>query len=164
MIQYRSAEKSDKAAIDRILESSFTRIYAYYAKKSFAGLENALVAVNDADVIGIINWRVYTVPATTIGYLFWLAVLPGYRRRGIGWDLTKQALQIIYKNNGPVDIYTAAEKKNNISENLLEQEGFAMVDKKEVRRHYGKNYAALFGDMMVMPWECLYVKRGAVEA
>ena len=26
-----------------------------------------------------------------------------------------------------------------------------MVDKKKIRRHYGKNYAALFGDMMVMP-------------
>jgi ribosomal protein S18 acetylase RimI-like enzyme len=158
MMQFRSAEKSDKAAIDRILDSSFTRIYAYYAKKSFTSLENALVAVNDAEVIGIINWRIYTAPAKTIGYLFWLAVLPGYRREGIGSDLTKQAIQIIYKNNGPIDIYTAAEKKNKISKNLVEKEGFAMADKKKIRLYYGKNYAGLFGEMMVMPWEVLFVK------
>jgi N-acetylglutamate synthase-like GNAT family acetyltransferase len=163
MIQIRSAEKSDKKVIEGILESSFTRIYAYYARKSFASLENTLVAVENSEVIGVINWRVYTVPTITIGYLFWLAVHPGFRGKGVGSDLTKKAIQTIYENNGPIDIYTAAEKKNKISENLLEQEGFAMVDKKNIRQQYGKNHAALFGEMMVMPWECLYVKRaGAV--
>jgi N-acetylglutamate synthase-like GNAT family acetyltransferase len=163
MMQFRSAEKSDKAAIDRILDSSFTRIYAYYAKKSFAGLENTLVAVNDAEVIGVINWRVYSVPKISIGYLFWLAVLPGYRRKRIGLDLMKQAMQIIYKKNGAIDIYAAAEKKNKISRNMAEKEGFAMVDKKKIRLHYGKNYAALFGEMMVMPWEVLFVKHAAAR-
>lgn len=164
MMQFRSAVESDKKAINRILDSSFTRIYAYYAKKSFSSLENTLVAVNDAEVIGVINWRVYTVPTITIGYLFWLAVLPGYRKKGIGSDLMKQAIQFIYQNNGPIDIYTAAEKKNKISINLVEKEGFAMADKKKIRLHYGKDFAALFGEMMVMPWECLYVKRGAAGA
>jgi GNAT superfamily N-acetyltransferase len=163
MMQFRSAEKSDKKAIDGILDSSFTRIYAYYAKKSFASLENTLVAVNDAEVIGVINWRVYTAPTITIGYLFWLAVLPGYRKKGIGSDLMRQAIQFIYQKNGPIDIYTAAEKKNKISINLIEKEGFTMVIKKEIRQQYGKNYAALFGEMMVMPWECLYVKRAIAE-
>ena len=149
--------------MDGILASSFTRIYAYYAKKSFISLANSLVAGNNAEVIGVINWRIYTVPTITIGYLFWLAVLPGFRRKGIGLGLTKQALQTIYENNGPIDIYTAAEKKNKISENLLEQEGFAMVDKKEIRQHYGKNYAALFGEMMMMPWERLYIKHPGAE-
>ena len=164
MIQFRSAEKSDKMAIDGILDSSFTRIYAYYAKKSFASLENTLVAVNDAEVIGVINWRVYTAPAITIGYLFWLAVLPGYRKKGIGLDLMRLAIQFIYQENGAIDIYAAAEKKNKISKNLVEKEGFAMADKKKIRLYYGKNYAALFGEMMVMPWECLYVKHVAERA
>ena len=162
-VGFRSAEKSDKKAIERILDSSFTRIYAYYAKKSFISLENTLVAANDAEVIGVINWRVFTVPAITIGYLFWLAVLPGYRRKGTGSDLMKQAIQIIYKNNGPIDIYAAAEKKNKISKNLVEKEGFVMIDKKKIRQHYGKNYAALFGEMMVMPWEGIFVKRAGAE-
>jgi GNAT superfamily N-acetyltransferase len=164
MTQIRSANKPDKKAIDGILDSSFTRIYAYYAKKSFARLENTLVAVNDAEVIGVINWRVYTAPPIAIGYLFWLAVLPGYRKKGIGSNLMKQAIQFIYANNGAIDIYTAVEKKNKISINLVEKEGFAMVDKKKIRQHYGKSYAALFGEMMVMSWECLYVKRGSAGA
>jgi hypothetical protein len=67
-------------------------------------------------------------------------------------------MQIIYKKNGAIDIYAAAEKKNKISRNMAEKEGFAMVDKKKIRLHYGKNYAALFGEMMVMPWEVLFVK------
>jgi N-acetylglutamate synthase-like GNAT family acetyltransferase len=164
MIQCRSAERSDRKAIDGILDSSFTRIYAYYAKKSFATFENALVAVNDAEVIGVINWRVFTVPTITIGYLFWLAVLPGFRKKGIGLELMRHAMQSIYQKNGPIDIYTAAEKKNKISKNLVEKEGFAMADKKKIKQHYGKNYASLFGEMMVMPWECIYVKRMAAGA
>jgi N-acetylglutamate synthase-like GNAT family acetyltransferase len=164
MIQFRSAEKSDKKAIDGILDSSFTRIYAYYAKKSFANPENTLVALNDAEVIGVINWRVYKLPEITIGYLFWLAVLPGYRKKGIGLDLMRQATQSIYKKNGPIDLYTAAEKKNKISRKLVEKEGFVMADKKKIRQQYGRNYKGLFGDMMVMPWECLYVKHADAGA
>jgi ribosomal protein S18 acetylase RimI-like enzyme len=159
MIQVRPAEESDRKAVENILDSSFTRIYAYYAKKSFAGLENTLVAASGAEPVGVINWRVYTAPGISIGYLFWLAVLPGYRKRGIGMDLIRQAFRLIHEKNGPIDIYTAAEKKNKISRNLVEKEGFVLVDKKKIRQQYGKNYAALFGEMMVMPWECLYVRR-----
>ncbi len=161
MIEYRPAKKPDKEAIDQILESSFSKIYAYYAKKSFASLENALVAESDVKVIGVINWRVYKASKITIGYLFWLGVLPEYRRKGIGSKLTKRAVDFIYTKNGPVDIYSAAEKKNKISKNLVEKEGFVEADKKKIKQYYGKNYKALFGDMMVMPWESLFVKHPA---
>ncbi|HUI94031.1 MAG TPA: GNAT family N-acetyltransferase [Chitinivibrionales bacterium] len=161
MTQFRPAEESDRTSIASILDSSFSKIYAYYAKKSFTGFENALVALIDEKVIGVINWRVYAAPGISIGYLFWLAVLPGWRKKGTGTALMKRAMRLIYEKNGPIDIYTAAEKNNKISRKLIEKEGFIIVDKKEVRRQYGRNYSALFGEMMVMPWECLYVKHPA---
>jgi GNAT superfamily N-acetyltransferase len=163
MIQFRNAEHSDKKAIDGILDSSFTRIYAYYAKKSFASLENTMVAENGAEIVGVINWRVYTAADITIGYLFWLAVLPGFRKKGTGTVLMKQAVEFIHHKYGKIDIYTAAEKKNHISRKLLEKEGFVLADKKKIKQQYGKNHSTLFGEMMVMPWECLYVKRAAAE-
>jgi N-acetylglutamate synthase-like GNAT family acetyltransferase len=158
-MKYRSAHNCDRPAIDQILDVSFSRIYAYYAKKSFENLANTFCAVENEDVVGVINWRVYKAGKITIGYLFWLGVLPEHRKKGVGSELMRRAVQSIYETNGQIDIYTAAEKKNKISGILIEKQGFIKADKKQVKRKYGKNYSALFGEMMVMPWEVLFVKQ-----
>jgi hypothetical protein len=44
-MNYRLLLPGDRDAINEILALSFNRIYAYFAKKSFLNLQNALAAV-----------------------------------------------------------------------------------------------------------------------
>ncbi len=154
---YRPAEEKDRDAIQAILTLSFNLVYAKYAKMSFKSLEKTLVAVDETRLMGVINWRIFLAREEKIGYLFWLAIHPDFRRKGIGVTLVRKALEILGQQKVPV-IYTSAEKENLPSRSLFEQMGFTRIRKGEMRKRYGKDGPKLYRDMWVMPWEDLFLK------
>ncbi len=134
IMDYRPAEQRDREVIDRLLALSFGRIYAHYARKSLGSLDDTLVATEGERVVGFTNWRIFRVGEEKIGYLFWLAVHPDYRRMGVGKGLVLKAVMSIRAAIGQVDIYAAVEKDNHPSRGLLEKVGFALIDRADVRK------------------------------
>jgi ribosomal protein S18 acetylase RimI-like enzyme len=154
MIQYRDAKESDKPEIISILNASFSKIYAFYAAKSFESPENALVSIDETGVTGVINWRIFTIQEDTIFYVFWLAVRPDRRKQGLGMELLRQAIS---KGMKCTLICTASEKNNKITPHLLKKTGFSPLKRKSIKERYGAEASRLYKLMNLMPWEDLYV-------
>jgi ribosomal protein S18 acetylase RimI-like enzyme len=157
MIQYREARESDKPEIISILNASFSKIYAFYAAKSFASLENTLVAADETGLTGVINWRIFETSKDKILYLFWLAVRPDRRRRGLGMELLRQAMS---KGMKCTMICAATERKNRLTQGLLKKAGFSVFERKIIKKRYSAEASRLYKLMNLMPWEDLYVWSG----
>ncbi len=160
----RPAAEKDRQKINKIINDSFDRIYAFYARMSFRNLENALVAGENGDPAGIINWRILETGDATLypsginlGYLFWLAVSPLERRKGMGENLIKAAIDIIGSREGVSEIYAGVEKKNHASRALIEKLGFKKIRRDYLRTRYGAAGKRIFREMWVMPWEDLFM-------
>lgn len=153
LMTFRQAEKKDLEDIFKILALSFDRTYAFFARRSFMGLENAVVAVLDDKITGAINYRIFEAKGKKIGYLFYLAVHPGHRKKGIGEGLVNQAIMSIEREVGKTDILTAVEKDNPLPRDLIAKVGFKPVSRQELKKRYGAGAVALFFRMNLMPWE-----------
>lgn len=144
--------------IKEILTLSFDPVYAYYANKSFASLEDALIAEDEARKVGVINWKVFSVGDDMLGYLYWVAVHPNHRRKGIGEGLIMEAIQRIQEEAGPVDVFAATEKHNQSMQKLFLKIGFTSTGRSVIKKKYGVKRFRIYSQMMLMPNENLYVK------
>jgi ribosomal protein S18 acetylase RimI-like enzyme len=157
-MNYRPAEQRDREAIREILIGSFNPIYAYFAKRSFVSLHNALVAEDGSRVVGVVNWRIFHLGREKISSLPWLAVHPDYRRMGIGKSLILKAIGNIDGERDPVDIYVAVEKKNLLSQRLFVKTGFSLVSRSAIRKKYRLRRFRLYFRMMLAPREDLFIR------
>jgi Acetyltransferases len=153
----RSAEQYDKKEIEDILVKSFSPTYAYYAKKSFAKLDNVLVSEDEGKVTGVLNWKIIDTGEKKIGYLFWLAVLPEHRRLGVAKKLIGAVINIIQQEIGQSEVYAAVEKYNTPSRRLIESLGFTMITRSDVKKKYGLGCLKLYTQMMLLPKEDLFI-------
>lgn len=158
-MEYRLAGKEDMIAIVEVLNSSFDDVYAYYARKSFASTEHALVAEDGGRIGGVINWRVFDPEEGKLGYLFWVAVHPDARRQGVAEGLVLEAVRQIREKDGPISVYAAVEKDNQPSRRLFEKLGFLPGGRTVMKEKYGLKRYWLYSNMMLMPGEVLYVSR-----
>ena len=168
-LHYRQAEQDDREKIKEVLVRSFSPTYAYYAQKSFADLQNVLVAEEEGKVTAVINWRILEAGEKKIGYLFWLAVQPEYRRRGIAKELIRAAISKMLQESTLTEIYAAVEKSNAPSRELIGSLGFALISRAEMKKKYGLKCVQLYYQMMLHPKEDLFMlhrdnKYGSVRA
>jgi len=153
---FRDAEESDRPGIISILKASFTKIYAYYAAKSFESLKNCLVSSDKSGLTGVINWRHFKTRKEWICYLYWLAIRPDRRGKGLGMSLFKHAMRR-QKKCGMV--CAATEKSNKIASAMLKKAGFSIITRKEMKLHFGSETSKLCAEMNLMPWEDLYTMK-----
>lgn len=154
---YRQPDDKDRDTIKEILTLSFSPIYAKYANMSFESLSQSLVAEEDSHVIGIINWRIFQACGERVGYIFWLAVHPSSRRKGIGAGLMQQVIDIFKQQQLPI-ILSTVERTNKPSQQLFGKLGFTRINRAEMRKKYGKECTKLLHDMWLMPWEYIFIK------
>lgn len=160
-MHYRKPEPSDRKAIHAVLNLSFDRAYAYFARRSFRGLRNAIAAEEGAEIAGVINYRVLTVKGKKAGYLYYLAVHPDHRKKGLGRGLIGEAVRAIRDEIGETDVYTAIDRDNHASSDLALHLGFRVVGQDEMKKRFGAGRLRLLLQMNLMPWEDLYVLTGS---
>jgi N-acetylglutamate synthase-like GNAT family acetyltransferase len=154
-LKYRKASAADRPAIHAILKSSFNRIYAYYAEKSFTSLSKTIVSTDKSGVTGIINWRNFRVGDQKICYLYWLAVRPDCRKMGLGKELFRRAMA---KGTNCTMTAAATQKRNRPARTILQQEGFSVMSRKDLKARFGAGARHLAAQMNLVPWEDLFVR------
>lgn len=155
-MKIQPAEKADHHSINEILTISFDPIYAFFAKRSLANLSHSLVSKEGNIITGIIKWKILQLGNEKINYLYWLAVHPSFRQKGIGKSLILNAMERIQSEGKLTDFYAAVKKTNETTKRLIESLGFRVFSRKAMKDKFGWKRFQLYVQMNLAPKEDLY--------
>jgi len=109
------------------LKESFTGIYRWHAKRTLREIPTVRAIERDGEIVGA---ALLEMLAPEVGYVYYLFVASGSRRRGIGAALLDDALERFVRANAVV-AYAACEEENDRSLALFRSRGFREVGRDE---------------------------------
>jgi ribosomal protein S18 acetylase RimI-like enzyme len=143
-----------------VLIEGFVGIYRWHAKRTLRRV-GRVRAVTGPDGVAAVAMLETIAPA--VGYVYYLAVRTGQRRRGLGGRLLDDALEI-FRSEAYRVVYAAAEEDNHESIALFRSRGFRTVEKKETSyREGGLGAWGLRSKMWIVSGEVLLGLRLAPE-
>ncbi len=152
----RDGEPRDTDAIKRISRASFDRVYAFFAIHGARRAWPLLVAEDEGSVAGFLEGTLFE-GRPPIGYVYFMAVDPLHRRRGIGHRLIEEALAAFVRR-GATRVFAAVSEDNEASMALLTALGFHEAPRRALWRWYRWRGLAVEMDMLLAPHEVLMVR------
>lgn len=140
-----------------VLEGSFEGMYLWHARRTLRNSEVVLAArTPDGADVGLIMLKSLSEGP---GYVYYVAVAPGFRERGIGGRLLDEAIAHFARAEVEV-VYASVEEENAESQALFASRGFERAQGSELAERYGRIRSFVMQrEMMVVPGEFLMVKR-----
>jgi len=156
-IEIAEVPKGERDKLIPILDESFEGIYLWHARRTLQSIE-VVRAVRTADGEDAGLAMLKTV-ARGAGYVYYVAVSPSFRRRGIGGRLLDDAVSY-FAHEGGLYVYASVPEDNVESNALFGSRGFERLHLSEMAERYGKIRALLmYREMMVVRGEILMGKR-----
>ncbi len=152
----REARPEDRPAIERISRSSFDRVYAFFAIRGSRHGWPLLVAEEDGAVIAFLEGRVFD-GRPTIGYVYFVAVDPGHRRKHAAQILVQESLER-FRDRGATRVFAAVPWDNDASMSLFKTLGFQEVPRGAMWRWYRLRSIAVQTNMLIAPHEVLLAR------
>lgn len=152
----RDGGPDDAAAIERIARASFDRVYAFFAIRGRRRAWPLLIAEEDGAFLGFLEGRLFDGDPP-IGYVYFVAVDPGHRRRGAARTLVEESLRR-FQDRGATRAFAAVPSDNDASMNLFADLGFTTVPGGALRRWYGARGILVPMRMMIAPHEVLLAR------
>ena len=149
------ATPQERESLDSILTGSFTGLYLRHARRTLLEVETVRVASIDGERVGLAMLKLLTKHA---GYVYYIAVLPSFRMKGIGSSLLVDSLGH-FALAGATEVYASVGEDNVESKALFMAQGFRRTDFGQVSKKYGTLHAlSMYRSMLVVPGEMLLVK------
>ena len=153
-IVFRPFRESDLREVMNINLSCLPENYSTYffvdLYKNFP--ETFIVAEEDGQVVGYIMCRIESgfsrFSLIKRGHVISIAVLPGYRRKGIGEALLREALQAMATHYGVKECYLEVRVSNTPAINLYRKIGFKI--EKTIRGYYADGENAYLMRIKIM--------------
>jgi len=142
----------ERTALERILDESFEGWYLRHAKGTLRDVEMVRAAMLAGEPVALVMLKKLK---EGVGYVYYIAVSRGHRRKGIGRLLLDNALRY-FEDSGVKEVFAGVEEDNAPSEKLFESEGFKHTNLGEVSRKHGTLHALnMYRMMVVVPGEIL---------
>jgi ribosomal protein S18 acetylase RimI-like enzyme len=156
-VEVADVPKAERTRLLPILEESFEGLYLWHARRTLQSIEVVRAArTADGEDAGLLMLKTLGEDA---GYVYYVAVPPRFRRRGIGGRLLDDALAY-FGERGVRYAYASVEEENVESKTLFRSRGFEKLQGAEMAARYGRIRALLmYREMMVVPGELLLGKR-----
>ena len=140
-----------------ILEESFEGLYLWHAKRTLRGIGVVRAArTPEGEDAGIAMLKTLSEGP---GYVYYVAVPPRFRRKGVGGRLLEDALAYFAAKGSP-EVFASVPDDNDASKGLFSAKGFERVKESDVAQKYGRFKSfVMYREMMVVPGEVLLVKR-----
>ncbi len=149
-LQVVDVPPGERYALDGILEHSFEGWYLQHSKRTLRRIEIVRAARMNSTNIGLV---MLTWLDRELGYVYYIAVEPDYRKQKVGSRLLDDALDYFFKN-GSKAIYASSESSE--SKGLFMSRGFTETSFGELSSREGFIHALnLYRRMTVVPGETL---------
>jgi ribosomal protein S18 acetylase RimI-like enzyme len=144
---------AERAALVPIIEESFQGLYRWHARRTLRKVQTVLAGRTPAgEYAGLIMLKTL---GDGSGYVYYVAVLPRFRGRGLGGRLLDEAIDH-FKRREVAEVYASAEEENTESKGLFASRGFKMLEGSEMQERYGRIRALLiYREMTFVPGEQL---------
>ncbi len=152
----RETRPEDRPAIERISRASFDRVYAFFSIRGCRSGWPQLVAEDDGTVVGFLEGRLFD-GRPPIGYVYFVAVDPGHRRRHAARVLVEDSLRR-FRERGATRVFAAVPEGNEASMGLFRNQGFETVPRGAMWQWYRLRSIALQMNMMIAPHEVLLAR------
>lgn len=141
--------------LDPILETSFEGWYLRHAKRTLREIETVYAAKSEDTFVGLS--MIKKLDSKT-GYVYYMAVLPEYRRRKIGGKLLDRSLAHFF-DNGTNVVFASLMQEHDESTFLFKSRGFIETSFGDVAKRYGKLHAInMYRKMVVVTGEVVVFK------
>jgi len=156
-IEIIDVPKVERARLLPILEESFEGLYLWHARRTLQSIEVVRAArTAEGDDAGLIMLKAL---GEGTGYVYYVAVPPRFRRKGIGGRLLDDAISQ-FPQTGVREIYASVEEDNLESKTLFGSRGFERISWSEMAERYGRLRSLLmYREMTVAPGEVIMGKR-----
>ena len=145
----------DRGPVYSILEESFDGLYLWHAKRTLLEVDRVRAAKIDGEIVGVAMLKNL---GSGLGYVYYVAVTPKHRKKGVGRRLLSDALEY-FASHGSEEVYASIEEENVESRALFGSMGFRETSYGELSRKYGAVRAfELYRKMLVVPGENLFSK------
>lgn len=152
----RDVRPSDSDRLRRITEVSFDRVYAFFAVRGLRRAWPLLVAEEGNVSIGFLEGRLFD-GSPSIGYVYFVAVDPDARRRGIGHALVEQSLRR-FAVRGATQVFAAVPRESDASIGLFASLGFGKIPRGVLWRWYRWRGLGVQMRMVLAPHEALMAR------
>jgi ribosomal protein S18 acetylase RimI-like enzyme len=154
-VRIREGTPADLDALRQIARSSFDRLYAFFAVRGIRHAWPFLIAEQDGVLAGFLvgRWFGGTPP---IGYVYFLAVDPKFRRQGIARTLVVESLGR-FAGRGATRVFAAVTEENEASLGLFGSLGLQKAPRRALWRWYGWRGLSVEMRMVLAPHEALLV-------
>ena len=156
-LQIADVPKGERDKLLPILEESFEGMYLWHARRTLQSIDVVRVARNaEGEDAGLLMLKMVAEGA---GYVYYVAVPPRFRKRGIGGRLLDDAVSY-FEQRGVPHVYASVEEDNIESKTLFSSRGFERVQSSEMAHRYGRiRSIIMYREMMVVRGELLLGKR-----
>ncbi len=156
-VRVRIAGPSDRPEVERIARASFDRVYAFFAVRGVRRARPFLIAEEEGEgPLGFLEGRVFRgIPP--VGYVYFVAVRPTHRQRGVARALIDRALEG-FREGGVRDVFAAVPRDNEASLELFKTFGFREMPRRILRQRYRWRGLAIEMQMVIAPHEVLLAR------
>jgi len=156
VISIRLGNKEDRKSILDICRLSFRRVYTFIAAQNLKSNPHTIIAEVDGKVAGFLVSKTILLKNQKLGYIFWLATHPDYRRHGIALRLMSSIIDE-FRTDGIRNVFVAVERGNKIGEDLFSKCGFYRMSRKDFRKRFGIWSAwILYSRFLLAPHEMIF--------
>jgi ribosomal protein S18 acetylase RimI-like enzyme len=143
----------DVTQIEEIINTSFNRFVRFFALHSIGDGGEVLVAEAQEDIVlGFAKLITFDEAAIKYGCIFWIAVHPKYRLKGIASSLVSAGLSSL-KDKGAKTVFASVRTRNFASLAVFKKQGFERMSFLKLWRLFGWRIFKLFSDIWLAPGE-----------
>ena len=147
--------KEQRSFLIPILNESFEGLYLWHSRRTLRGIES----VRALRIAGVyVGLSMLKIVAEGAGYVYYIAVSPRFRRKGLGGKLLDDAMSHL-REIGANEVFASVEEDNEESNALFRSRGFEQLDENFFSSRYGRLRAFVMSrEMMIVPGEVVLRK------
>ena len=150
-----AVSREKRARVEPIIDQSFNGLYRWHARRILRSVQWVTEAVHVDARVGV---AMFTLLGKRSAYVYYLAVVPSQRAKGIGGMLLDDALNLLLES-GALEVFACVRTDNIPSLRLIQSRDFVRTGFRELIASKGFAPAAkLWMQMVVAPGEKVFRK------